>query len=84
MDNLYKAKVKKIVQQAKKEGKIKTYSEFCRTEVAKKYRLSEEEIQYYTSKNKKETWMRKFKIGEVAQINLERFLNTYIKYIESN
>lgn len=28
--------------------------------------------------------MRKFKIGEVAQIDLERFLNTYIKYIESN
>lgn len=25
-----------------------------------------------------------FKIGEVAQIDLERFLNTYIKYIESN
>lgn len=46
-----KQKVKEIIEQAKKEGKIKTYSEFCKTEDAKKYKLSKEEIQYYTSKN---------------------------------
>lgn len=51
-----KSKVKKIVEQAKKEGKVKTYFEFCKTKDAKKYQLSEEEVQYYTSKNKKETY----------------------------
>lgn len=54
-DNLYKTKVKGIIEKAKKEGKVKTYSEFCKTKEAQIYKLSEDEVQYYTSKNQKET-----------------------------
>lgn len=54
MDKVYQSKVKRIVEKAKKEGKIKDYSEFCETNDAKLYQLAEDEVQYYTSKNQKE------------------------------
>ena len=50
MDNFDKDKLKKLVEKAKKSKKVKTYSEFCETEESEKLKLSEEEIQYYTSK----------------------------------
>ena len=34
-----------------KDKKIKTYSEFCKTDTGKNNQLTEEEIIYYTSKN---------------------------------
>lgn len=51
MDKTYQSKVKKIVEKAKREGKVKDYSEFCETNEAKLYQLAEDEVQYYTSKN---------------------------------
>lgn len=35
-----------------KSGKIMTYDEFCKTEKAKEYALSKEEVKYYTSLHK--------------------------------
>lgn len=55
VNNLYKEKVSALIAKAKERGSIKSYSQFCKTEEAKKTSLSKDEIIYYTSKNKGET-----------------------------
>ena len=55
VNNLYKNKVKELISKAKKKGSVKTYSDFCKTDEAKKTALSKDEIIYYTSGNKGET-----------------------------
>lgn len=52
VDDSYKFKVKEVIEKAKKKGKIKTYSEYCKTEVAEKTKVSEEEANYYINKSK--------------------------------
>ena len=52
-NNLDKAKTKKLIEKAKQQKKIKNYSDFCKTLDSQNMKLSEDEIQYYTSKNKK-------------------------------
>ena len=49
VNNLYKARVTELIAKAKEKGKIKTYSEFCKTKEAKQNALTKEEIIYYTS-----------------------------------
>ena len=51
VNNLYKSKVKELISKAKKKGLVKTYSDFCKTDEAKKTALSKDEIMYYTSGN---------------------------------
>lgn len=51
VNNLYKNKVKELISKAKKKGLVKTYSDFCKTDEAKKTALSKDEIMYYTSGN---------------------------------
>lgn len=47
-----KEKSKKIIEVTKKKGLIKKYSEFCKTQEGEKSKLSQEEVNYYISKNK--------------------------------
>ncbi len=54
VNNLYKEKVTSLIAKAKERGAIKSYPQFCKTSNGKKTALSEEEIIYYTSKNKGE------------------------------
>lgn len=54
VNNLYKARITDLIAKAKEKGKIKTYSEFCKTKEAKENALSEEEIIHYTSMKKGE------------------------------
>lgn len=55
VNNLYKTKVTALIAKARQKGAIKSYSQFCETEEGKKTALSEDEIIYYTSRNKGET-----------------------------
>lgn len=54
VNDSYKSKAKSIIEKAKEKKAIKTYSEFCKTNTAKNNTLSKKEINYYTSKNRKE------------------------------
>lgn len=45
-----KLKFEELIEESKEKGLIKTYSEFLETEEAKEYALTEEEVNYYTSK----------------------------------
>lgn len=51
VNNSYKSKVKDLIAKAKSKNLVSNYSTFCKTNVAKTHALSEEEINYYTSKN---------------------------------
>ncbi len=46
---LYRKKVHSLVKLASEKGLIKKYADFCDTDEARKYALSEEEVTYYTS-----------------------------------
>ena len=48
----YRKKASELVKTAKEKGLIKKYSDFCKTDEAKDYALSKEEVIYYTSKLK--------------------------------
>lgn len=48
----YKKRAHDLVNKAKEKKLIKTYEEFCKTDLAKKTKLTEEEASYYTSKKK--------------------------------
>lgn len=74
----YKLEIQELIEESKKKGLIKTYSEFLETEEAKIYALAEEEAEYYISKYNKDI---KFKIGEVTEEELERFIRVYKKYL---
>ena len=50
MDNDYKEKVEKIISKAKKNGLIKKYADFCKTEEGNENKLTNKEIEYYNSK----------------------------------
>lgn len=50
VNETYKTKVHNLVQRAKEKGLVKSYKEFCKTDIAKNSELSKEEIAYYTSK----------------------------------
>ena len=52
VDDNYKSKVKEVIEKAKQKGKIKTYSEFCKTDLAEKTKVSEEETKYFINKSK--------------------------------
>lgn len=45
----YKKRALELVKRAQQKGLIKKYSDFCSTEEAKEYALSEEEVIHYTS-----------------------------------
>lgn len=49
IDENYKNKAKALIKKAKTSGKSKTYDEFSKTKKAKKLKLSEDEITYYTT-----------------------------------
>lgn len=80
--DIYKKKVKEIINKAKDKGLVKTYSEFCETEDASILYVAEEEELYYTSLN--EANQKKYKIGEVNETDLQRFVETYEKYLDEN
>lgn len=44
----YKEKAHKLVEISKQRGLIKNYCDWCKTEEAKEYAISEEEIRHYT------------------------------------
>ena len=48
----YKKRVQSLVETAKKKGRVKSYDEFCKTDLAQKTKLTKKEIDYYTSKKK--------------------------------
>lgn len=50
----YKERAKNLTKIAKEKGLIKTYDDFCKTDIAKKTALSKKEIAYYTSIDKGE------------------------------
>lgn len=52
VNNLYKTNVTKLINEAKKKGLVKSYSQFCKTKEGKEASLSKDEIMYYTSQNK--------------------------------
>lgn len=54
-DKVDKSKISELISKAKKKGLIKKYSEFCKSKEGKQSKLSDEEVIYYTSKNKKES-----------------------------
>lgn len=45
-----KKKALDLVKKATEKGIVKKYDEFCETEDAKEYALSEEDVEYYTSR----------------------------------
>lgn len=47
-------KAHNLVTEAKKKGLIKSYNEFCKTNVAKQNKLKEEDVTYYISNKKEE------------------------------
>ena len=49
-----KKKVSDLMEKAKEKGVIKTYKEFCKSDVSKETTLTKEEVTYYISKNKEE------------------------------
>lgn len=53
VNDSYKAKAKALVERAREKGTIKTYEQFCETELSKTSRLSEDEVKYYTFNRKK-------------------------------
>lgn len=55
VSNLYKEKVSSVIAEAKRRGLVKNYSDWCKTNEAKDYALTKDEIAYYTSKNKGES-----------------------------
>lgn len=61
--DVYKKRVKEIINKAKDKGLIKTYTEFCETEDAKSFCVTEEEAVYYTSLNEEN--IKKYKIGNI-------------------
>ncbi len=52
VDEAFKKRASNLVKKAKEKGLIKTYKEFCKTNIAKKTALSKKEAAYYTSMNK--------------------------------
>lgn len=62
--DIYKKKIKEIINIAKDKGLVKTYSEFCETEDSKNFCVSEEEAIYYTYLN--EDNLKKYKIGDIV------------------
>lgn len=69
----YKEKVKKLIDEAKEKGLIKTYSEFLETEEANMYTLSEEESTYYISHDNKK--LKKYKIGDIVFVSAYKYKN---------
>ena len=53
-NNVYKSKVSKLINKAKKKNLVKNYDQFCNTDDAKEENLAEDEVKYYTSKDKGE------------------------------
>ena len=49
-NNLYKSRVSGLISKAKKNGLVKSYSDYCKTKEAKETSLLKDEIEYYTSK----------------------------------
>lgn len=66
----YKLKVKELIQKSKEKGLIKTYEEFLETDEAKEYALVQEEVEYYTSNNKK---LNKYKIGDIVFVSKYKY-----------
>lgn len=64
VSDVYKKKVKDIVNKAKDKGLIRTYSEFCETEDLNILNVAEEEAVYYTSLNEEN--IKKYKIGDIV------------------
>ena len=48
----YKKKVSELVKKAQEKKLVKRYAEFCDTDKAKQYALSEDDVIYYTSLDK--------------------------------
>lgn len=58
-----KKEIKKLIEEAEKQGEITEYSEFTKTKLAEETALSEEEVEYYTSKHKDEV---AYDIGDIV------------------
>ena len=54
VNDSYRNRAKSIVSKAKEKGLVKTYADFCKTDVAKKSAVSSEDVSYYTSEKKGE------------------------------
>lgn len=49
-DEKLKRKAVYLLKKTIEKGLVKTYDEFCETEDAKEYALSEQDVDYYTSR----------------------------------
>lgn len=65
--DIYKKKIKEIINIAKDKNLVKTYSEFCETEDSNTFYVSEEETVYYTSLNEEN--FKKYKIGDIVFVS---------------
>ena len=59
----YKKRAHLLIKTAKKNGMITNYSDFCKTKLANDTQLNEEEISYYTNKNK---YNKDYNIGDIV------------------
>ena len=69
----YKLEIQEIIEESKKKGLIKTYSEFLETNEAKVYALAEEEAEYYISNHNKD--IKKYKIGDIVFVSNYKYKN---------
>lgn len=54
------------------KGRLKTYSDFCKTKEAEDYALNEEEVEYYTGLSKEE---KKYKVGDIVYVESYKYKN---------
>lgn len=52
VNDSYKGRAKALISKAKSKGLVQKYSDFCKSEIAKRATLSSEEVSYYTSRKK--------------------------------
>jgi len=68
MNNIsYKTKVSKLITQAKEKGLIKTYSEFCDTEISTQTSINEEEAVYYSATDQDK--IKEYSIGDIVFVS---------------
>ena len=64
ISDTYKKRAHELIENAKKNGMITNYNDFCQTQLAKDTELKEEEITYYTSKNNNKS--KHYNIGDIV------------------
>ena len=71
LDEAYNKNVLRLISKAKSKGLIKEYSDFINEKEAEDYNLLQEEVEYYESEHKKQSY-KKYKVGDIV------FVSNYI------